>query len=57
MTQAVECLVQLGADVNCGSGQDTPLCYASKRKDKDMLLYLLNNVSGQFNCQVLAIIE
>ncbi|XP_077988732.1 leucine-rich repeat serine/threonine-protein kinase 2-like [Glandiceps talaboti] len=37
----VECLLQLGADVNVGEGVNTPLCYACKREDIEMVKLLL----------------
>ncbi|XP_070559117.1 leucine-rich repeat serine/threonine-protein kinase 2-like isoform X2 [Ptychodera flava] len=37
----VECLLQLGADVNVGEGINTPLCYACKRQDIEMVKLLL----------------
>ena len=39
--QGVECLVQLGADVNTGQGLDTPLCYAVRQQDEIMVKFLL----------------
>ncbi|XP_077987744.1 leucine-rich repeat serine/threonine-protein kinase 2-like [Glandiceps talaboti] len=41
-TKEVECLLQLGADVNTGSNSDTPLCYAcSRANNQDMVECIL----------------
>ena len=42
--QAVDCLVQLGADVNHGHGLATPLCLACKLNNEAMVLYLIAKV-------------
>ncbi|XP_070559106.1 leucine-rich repeat serine/threonine-protein kinase 2-like [Ptychodera flava] len=34
--EGVQCLLQLGADVNAGEGEDTPLCNVCRRNDKEM---------------------
>ncbi|XP_013412529.1 leucine-rich repeat serine/threonine-protein kinase 2-like [Lingula anatina] len=41
MLQSVECLVELGADVNIGSGHRTPLCYAVLRGHENLVKFLL----------------
>ena len=38
----MECLVQIGADVNIGSGLDTPLCHACTYGDERIVGILLH---------------
>ena len=44
--QCVEFLVQWGAEVNIGMGEDTPLCHACRKEDKHMVGILLEQVRG-----------
>ncbi|XP_019623007.1 PREDICTED: leucine-rich repeat serine/threonine-protein kinase 2-like [Branchiostoma belcheri] len=39
--RGVECLIQLGADVNTGEGHNTPLCLACERGDEHLVHFLL----------------
>ena len=44
--QGAECLIEIGADVNTGHGEDTPLYRAVRNKDPNMVRILLKQVSG-----------
>ncbi|ESO88803.1 hypothetical protein LOTGIDRAFT_165219 [Lottia gigantea] len=39
----VECLLQIGSDVNIGEGQETPLYYAVKNQDENMVKLILEH--------------
>ncbi|XP_072026368.1 leucine-rich repeat serine/threonine-protein kinase 2-like [Amphiura filiformis] len=41
MKRGVEILVELGADINQGEGEETPLCQACKREDVELVQILL----------------
>lgn len=41
--KAVECLIQLGADVNCGEDNYTPFCYACRSNNLELVHFLLKH--------------
>ena len=43
----VACLAELGADVNAGRGLDTPLGAACELMNEELVLFLLEQVSGR----------
>ncbi|PIK33841.1 hypothetical protein BSL78_29336, partial [Apostichopus japonicus] len=46
LNRGVEVLLQLGANVNTGSGRETPLCYACQNNNEEMMILILEqNVS------------
>lgn len=42
--QGVEVLLQLGANVNTGSGRESPLCYACQNNNEEMMVLILEQV-------------
>ncbi len=52
LSQGVEILVELGADINYGEGEETPLCHACKREDVEMVQILLRKQHGSSDVQM-----